>query len=172
MKARLGARVVNQVEVAVEVDVDQLQAPVFEDRDVRGDAAVAECAVAAVEEEARAEQEVDEAVFVEVDGLAAPGDEGIAGRIGIDTGCDGRVAEYAGPIIDEEPVAGAVTAGMVVGREQVDVAVIVEVSRENSAANTPIASAETEADVWKLPLPWLTWSSAIESVFVAGAPYC
>ena len=124
----------DEVEIAVEIDVDQLQALVGQDRHVGGHAAIAECSVAVVEEQARAEQQVDEAILVEVHGLSAARHVGGPGRVGQDPGGVGVVGECAFAVIEEQPVAGPVAAGLVVRREQVDVAVVVEIRREQRAA--------------------------------------
>ena len=166
-KARHAARVVNEVEVAVKFRIDQLEAIVREHRHVGGNAAVAERSIAVVEQETRAEQEIDEAILVEVHGLATPRDIGRAGGIRGDAGRHRDVREHAGAVVHEEPVAGTIAARLVIGCEQVDVSVIVEIGGEQRATDAAYGKRRYPADVWKLPLPWLTCRSAIEPVTVA-----
>ena len=108
VQARDRAGVVDEVEVAVEVDVDQLEAVVLAVRHVGRGAAIPERAVAVVEHQARAEEEVHEAVFVEIDGLAAARNVGRARRIVLDAGRRGGVVEHPVAVVDEQPVAGAI----------------------------------------------------------------
>ena len=93
-------------------------------------------AVAVVEQQPRAEQQVDVAVLVEVHGLAAARHVGVAGRVGLDARGGSRVREAAIAVVQEQPVARAVTPVLVIRREHVHVAVVVEVRGEQGAAES------------------------------------
>ena len=170
---RVSVRAVDQVEVAVEIDVNQLQAPSahtgkFAAALPSGGKSRHRCSGAAA---SRTPSAVHEPVLVEIDRLAALRYESVAVRVADPRG-RGRIRERAIAVVQEQRVAGAVAPVLVIGREHVHVAVVVEVGGEQRAAEAAERRARRRsAEVSYSPSPWLTWRRAIESESVASAAH-